>query len=213
MLKRTLSLITATLPLMFAGHALAESNPYAQGDDTWVTLSGTAVDTQKDGFTLDYGAGLVQVEMDARFSTRDAQVVNEDNKVTVYGRIDDDLFEKATIEADSVFVENSRTYFHPVPADEEAVERFDMSPLIPVQEGDISVSGTISSIDGRTFTITATGGRGVTVDTSELHYNPLDRRGQQQLNVGDYVTVHGRMDERTLAQREFTAKHIIALAP
>jgi hypothetical protein len=41
------------------------------------------------------------------------------DKVTVYGRIDDDFFETTSIEASSVYVESLGSYFYASAADEE----------------------------------------------------------------------------------------------
>ena len=82
------------------------TNPYLKKDETWISISGRAVDTGIDSFTLDYGEGVIVVEMDGwGWYTDDFQKI-EDHKVRVYGRIDDDLYETTTIEASSVYDEN-----------------------------------------------------------------------------------------------------------
>lgn len=40
-------------------------------------------------------------------------------EVTVYGRVDDDMFESKSIEAGSVYVKDLNTYFHANSTDEE----------------------------------------------------------------------------------------------
>jgi hypothetical protein len=39
-------------------------NPYLKADETWISISGTAVDTNPQSFLLDYGEGVITVEMD-----------------------------------------------------------------------------------------------------------------------------------------------------
>lgn len=46
-----------------------------------------------------YGNGSITVEMDDGDRDADAYSLDEGDNVTVYGMIDDDLFESATIEA------------------------------------------------------------------------------------------------------------------
>ena len=41
-----------------------QTNPYRMADGSWVSLSGTVTNATAHGFDLDYGAGIVPVEMD-----------------------------------------------------------------------------------------------------------------------------------------------------
>jgi len=50
----------------------------------------------------------------------EASRLNAGEKVTVYGRIDDGLYETRTIEADSVYVYERNTYYYANDADEES---------------------------------------------------------------------------------------------
>ena len=64
--------------------------PYAKQDSAWISIDGTVESIMRDRFTLDYGPGVITVEMDD--STRDAdgyKLMNGD-KVRVTGRIDAD---------------------------------------------------------------------------------------------------------------------------
>ncbi|MGM0425831.1 MAG: hypothetical protein ACQEQ7_01185 [Thermodesulfobacteriota bacterium] len=83
------------------------------------------MDVQEDSFTLDYGEGTVLVEMDDWDWYDEEGTVLEGDKVTVYGKIDDDLYEATSIEASSVYVENLGTYFYASSADEEYDDDYD----------------------------------------------------------------------------------------
>ncbi|HSO22154.1 MAG TPA: hypothetical protein VLT81_04555, partial [Chondromyces sp.] len=101
----------ATLVLFVAVPAMAE-DPYVEPDDSWISLSGTVKAVTADAFTLDYGKGMITVEMDDGDRDADGYKLIEGDKVTVNGVIDDGLFETRTIEASSVYVEKLDTYFY-----------------------------------------------------------------------------------------------------
>ena len=66
-------------------------------DDSWISISGTVVTPQADSFKLDFGNGLVTVEVDDFDRTGEGVLLRDGDRVTVFGRIDDDLFEKTKI--------------------------------------------------------------------------------------------------------------------
>jgi hypothetical protein len=74
----------------------------------------------------------------------------------------------------------------------------------------MTIRGTVSSEDGREFTID-TGSRKMTIDTSDMGYNPLDQKGYPQLDENDYVSVSGNMDDDTWEEQELLADTIIVL--
>ena len=94
-LGRLLSIAAPVAALGFATDAFADDdkNPYAMADGTWITISGEVGAVDPDHFTLDYGDGLVVVEMDDGDRDADAYKLLQGDKVTVAGRIDDDFFE------------------------------------------------------------------------------------------------------------------------
>ena len=49
---------------LFALPCLAQESPYTQPDDTWISLSGEVASAGAASFILDYGEGVVTVEMD-----------------------------------------------------------------------------------------------------------------------------------------------------
>ncbi len=204
------ALLSGSVALVASGKA--EKNPYLQPDETWISLSGKVADTQRRTFTLDYGEGVVTVEMDDWDWYNENANVLEGDKVTVYGRVDDDLFETTSIEASSVYVENLGTYFYASAADEEYDDDYDYwVTYAPIVIGDLVVRGKVTSVDGREFTIDTDGSQ-MRVDTIQMSYNPLDAVGYQRIDVGDYVSVHGRMDYDYWEKRELMADSVITLA-
>lgn len=193
-----------------AAQDTTSTTPYTQPDDSWISISGTVEAVTTDAFTLDYGEGVVTVEMDDWNADADAYKVVEGDTVTVYGVIDDDFFETATIEASSVYVEGLDTYFYASAADEE--DTF-VTVTTPVVVSTTVVQGTVTDVDvdEQEFTI-STGTQAFVVETSEMGYNPLDDEGFQQIEEGDRVSVSGTMDTDFFEGRELVADTIVTLS-
>lgn len=191
------------------------NDPYAMEDDSWISISGTVVTPNEDSFTLDYGEGIVQVEMDDWDTYGDAYRLLDGDRVTVYGEVDDDLFELDTIEAGSVFVQDMNTYFYASSADEEGREytRYFWTMPSPMALNKATVRGTVTSVnrEEREFTID-TGRQEITVETVTVDYNPLDDLGYQQIDRGDRVSVTGDFDRDFLEGRIFEAETVITLS-
>ncbi|MFP2896337.1 DUF5666 domain-containing protein [Corallococcus sp. 4LFB] len=181
--------------------------PLKAADDTWITLSGKVKSASADAFTLNYGGKDVRIEMDDFDPAAEGFLLKKGDQVTVTGRVDDDLFERAKVEASTVFVKNLDTWFYASPVDEEdtAVAVFATArPLTVVQ-------GKVSGINGREFTID-TGARKITVDTTAMKTNPMQRPGAQKLEQGDRVSVAGTIDRGFFDQRELMASSIVTLS-
>ncbi|MCF7838526.1 MAG: hypothetical protein K9N49_07830 [Candidatus Marinimicrobia bacterium] len=188
-----------------------QPNPYLKADDSWISISGTAVNPMDDSFTLDYGPGTVTVEVGDWVWYSDNKVLIDGDKVTVYGRIDDDLFETTSIEASSVYVESLGSYFYATAATEEYGVAYDYWFVpAPIVVGSMNVRGTVTMVSGREFMID-TGTRTLKVDTSTMGYNPMDDLGYQQIDKGDLVSVTGGMDYDTWEQKELMADTIVVL--
>ncbi|MFO7725591.1 MAG: hypothetical protein R6V45_08595 [Oceanipulchritudo sp.] len=203
--SRTLVTLIASLGLALPANA---QDPYDLPNDTYISLSGTVASSYGDSFVLDYGEGLVTVEMEDWDWYDDAYGIIEEDDVTVYGYVDDDLYDTTTIEASSVWVEDLNTYFYASGADEE-------SPQIvttTLYDFDYTVTGKVTSVNEpvREFTID-TGTREISVDTWQLGYNPLDDQGFLQIEEGDRVTVHGDLDMDTFDDRELSAEALVKL--
>ena len=188
-----------------------DENPYLQPDETWISISGTAINAQDQSFTLDYGDGTVTVEMDDWDWYDENAEMLEGNKVTVYGEIDDDLYETTSIEASSVYNEDLGTYFYANSADEEYTDDYDFwMDYDPIVVGQSVIRGIVTSVDDREFTIDR-GVRELQVDTGEMAYNPMDNLGYQIVDVGDYVSVSGEMDNDFWEERELVANTVVTL--
>lgn len=188
----------------------AEPNPYARADDTLITISGTVDSVEPNSFMLDYGDGLVRVDMDDGDRDADAYKLLKGDKVTVSGIVDDDFFETTTIEAGSVYVENLDTTFFASAVDEEDYEFFDPSATPPIVVSQTVVRGTVSKVEGDEFLVN-TGLRLIRVDTESMTYNPLDDEGYLKISKGDRVKVIGRMDTGLFEGRELRADVVVKL--
>lgn len=188
-------------------NAQDDPSPYTKPDGSWITLSGTVAAATDTSFTLDYGKGIVTVEMDDWDWYAEGNKIIEGDKVTVYGRVDDDLYELTSIEASSVYVENLNTYFYASAADEEGTIISD-APLVLSW---VSVTGEVTEIDGREFTVRMGPESTMTVDTAAMLYNPLDDIGYQQIEVGDRVRASGEIDVGFFDGRELEAASVVTL--
>lgn len=184
-------------------------DPAAKPDGSWISISGEVTSATDNAFVLDYGEGLITVEMDDWDWYEEGKALIAGDNVTVYGRVDDDLYETATIEASSVYVKNLNTYFYASAADEEdAAFTIVTTPLVVAW---MDLTGTVTSVEGREFTLD-TGNRQIRVDTSSMVYNPMDDEGFQKIKEGDQVKVSGKMDYDLFEKKELMADSIISLA-
>lgn len=212
-MQKLLSLLgVLLLPLLFGSSAAAQ-DPYTAPNDTWISISGTVESVDADEFTLDFsqnghfGEGLITVEMDDDDRDADGYKLLPGDTVTVYGIIDDDLFDTRTIEASSVYVANLGTFFEASAMDEE--DAFVTLTVPPVVSAAV-VQGTVSEVEDEEFRID-TGSRQVRVEVEEMPYNPLDDMGYQKIEVGDEVAVSGYLDYDFLEGRELVATSVTTL--
>jgi uncharacterized protein YdeI (BOF family) len=183
-------------------------------DDSWITVRGTVASADNDSFVLDYGEGLVTVEMDDWDWYSQSAALIEGDQVTVNGRIDDDLFEARSIEASSVYVDDLNTYFYDASAadEEDVVATYIYYEHPPLDDSWVSVSGTVQNIKGRELVLD-TGDSTVRVDTVAMAYNPVDNTGYQQIEKGDRIAVTGSLDLDFFEKREIQADTILSLSP
>ncbi|MBB4286527.1 hypothetical protein [Roseospira goensis] len=210
-MTRTLTAIVAALGAtgLVAGPALA-AEPYAKPDDAWITLSGTVVGVAPSSFTLDYGDGVILVEMDDWDSDADAFGLVDGDTVTVYGEVDQNLFAASTIEAQSVYVQDLNTYFYASSADEEGADTWVTSGPVVVSEA--RVNGLVTAVTESEQSFVLDVGPGdITVETDLLDYNPLDDKGFQQIEEGDRVSVAGLMDNDFIEGRVLEATSVVTL--
>ncbi|MGK2943112.1 MAG: hypothetical protein ACSLFC_00030 [Desulfuromonadales bacterium] len=186
--------------------AMAE-DPYLKKNNSWISLSGTVKSGSATAFNLDYGDGIVTVEMDDGTRDHDSYKPVPGDKVTVNGRIDDDLYEKTSIEASSVYVEKLGTLFFASSVDEED---FLTATTTPVMISATVVQGLVTDVDDHEFNLD-TGFKTLTVEVSKMSYNPLDDEGFQKIEVGDLVRVTGRIDRSFFEGRQLIAEAVTKL--
>lgn len=207
---RNLKTLAMTLILALSVSPVMSEEVASKPDGSWISLSGIATEAGIENFELDYGEGQVVVEMDTLgWEAYEADpLLFEGHEVTVYGRVDDDLFDKATIEAGSVYDHTLHTYFYADAVDEES----GLFTTVYVDDNfdDVTLRGTVSEVDGREFTIDH-GILETTVDTSYLGYNPMDDSGFQKIEVGDRVKVGGELDLNVIENQEVNADWIVTL--
>ncbi|MGW8195797.1 MAG: DUF5666 domain-containing protein [Desulforhopalus sp.] len=199
--------IILILFLMASAPAMAK-DPYEAPNNSWISLSGTVVTAGKASFELDYGQGIVTIEMDDWDWYRENYLFLPGDMVTVYGYVDDDLFENTSIEASSVYVSNLNTFYYADDDDEE--DMLTTTAYRNSLDNALQLRGTITGIDGRRFTIDI-GQRKMKVNTIAMFYNPLDDKGYQKLKVGDYVQVTGKINSNVFKKAELVADSVTTL--
>lgn len=207
MLKRRY--LSAALAALILPAAAQAQDPYAMPDETWISLDGEVEAVSADAFILDYGQGLVTVEMDDWDNDADGYKVVEGDQVTVYGAVDDDLFEATTIEASSVYVDGLNSYFYASSADEEDLDSF-VTVYTPLDPATTVVQGTVVGTRDEEFTL-STGEGLLTVGVEEMPYDPLDDEGFQKLEIGDRVSVRGEVDTDFFDGRQLNAHTVVTL--
>lgn len=179
-----------------------------EGTEGWISVSGRVTSTKNDSFVLDYGRGNVRVDMSEWNWERNKLPVSNGDRISVSG-----FMERNDLQARTIYVQDLNTHYYVDPSRK-------IDPVIYPQPGGtvdaladeprLMVTGTVTQVDGREFTLEA-GGRQFQVDTSQMRYNPLDRQGFQQVSKGDRVTVNGELDEGVFEGREIEAYSVISL--
>lgn len=185
-------------------------NPYLKADESWITISGTVEGVTPDSFTLDYGDGMITVEMDDGDRDADGYNLLRGDEVSVIGRIDRDFFESTSIEASSVYVKNIGTTFFASSVDDEDWSAFTESVTSPMSMSSTSIIGEVTGVGANEFTVNS-GFSAMRVDVSGLSYDPLDAEGYQKIEVGDIVKVVGTIEPNLFTGREIEADLIVEL--
>jgi len=197
----------AATAAVIAMPASAQSVRYSDEGD-WVSLYGTVNNVEEDSFTLDYGSSLIEVEIDSLFQDADLdEKLRPGEAVTVYGEVDDDLFEGRVVDAERIFARDRYTYYTADDLNLSSLYYIDATPSAQVEGTWLSLSGEVQNVDGREFTLD-TGGSEISVDTMEMSYNPLDKKGDQQIAQGDRVTVAGEIDDALFDEAELSASYL-----
>lgn len=189
-----------------AGVAAAQTAPMTKMDREWITVSGDISDVTPQGFRIDYGDGVLPVEMDGFLPTTTGGLRNGD-WVTVSGRIDDSLWERRSIEASSVYSSRLQERLWANAADEEGDYTL-FSPIDMPDQGDwLGVTGRVTAIDlADDEMIVDLGDQTIQVDTTGMGVVPL-------ATIGDRVSVYGRLDDADLWDaREIDAASVTILS-
>lgn len=116
------ALVYALLPVPLVNDdvvATAMSKADLDDNHAAVSLSGTVERAEASHFVLDYGEGEIKVEMDDLGFYDSGRALKKGDNVIVYGFVDDDLFERRSIEASGVYVKGLGRHFWASGIDEE----------------------------------------------------------------------------------------------
>lgn len=201
-----------TLVAIFCATAQAKFAEKTNGEA--ITISGKVTNVKANTFNLKTADRNILVEMDDYSNwVADGFKLRDGDEVVVYGRVDQDLFEKKKIEAGTVYVKNINTTFYANSADEEdrSYTPTNYGYFSGLKEGAfVDLKGRITQVSGREFVLD-TGIRKVTVDTKSLLYNPLDKKGFTRLEPGDLVRVTGTVEDEYFDSKEVSAATVIEL--
>jgi uncharacterized protein YdeI (BOF family) len=173
-------------------------------DDSWIALSGVVADTDENGFELRHDKGTVRVETQ-HWGMQTRAALDKGQRVTVYGRLDKDLYERKSIEAESVFVDEKDTVYHASGVDED-VDGYTVTFSYESVHSDgkwLSVTGTVDGIDGERLEL-ATAAGPVTVSLDQLKVRPT-------LHKGDRVRVRGDLEQAFFENRAIYADRVVVL--
>ncbi|MEQ9478511.1 MAG: hypothetical protein RIK00_04235 [Algiphilus sp.] len=195
-----------------SGSAVALQSPETAQPTTWVGLTGTVTTVEEDRFKVDYGDGTLTVDVADWTAFNDQFALGKGDKLTVYGRVDPALYQSATLEASTLFVEDLNSYFYANAKARKAfggwATRTDYEPGAVVYIGDVA---SVNRVQG--FVTIDTGKMELTVDTTNMLYNPLDEEGFQQIQAGDRVSVEGAVDDDFFRGSEMIADAVTTLQP
>ena len=197
-------------------------NPLPQfTDPSRVTLNGQIAEVREDEFDLNYGSGIITVELESwGWDEENMSRLRQGDSVTVSGIIDDDLFEGREIEADNVYLNREFVFFAPMGANAsegtaqtgQNSNRNDVNNFEAMEDGSyLTLTGTVTAVDGDDFTLN-TGTGSMKIDTDELDYDPFDEDGLQKLQQGDRVQVYGEIDEDFFESKKLEADRIVTLS-
>ncbi len=178
-------------------------------DGNWVTISGTVEEVGDDYLNLNYGDKTVRVDMSDRDWFEDSKSLLKGEQISIVGKVDENLFSKNSIEAESVYVKGMNSYFFTA----KSANTTPMAVVFQfeeVEQNPVNLTGTVESIDGEEFVLD-TGVITMTVDTDELGYDPFDDEGFQKVTVGDRVQVAGELDFGVLEDTEVKVKRLTTL--
>lgn len=214
--------MTFRTALLATGAAIAMSAPAAAQepmdapDDSWVSVSGEVETAGLDEFTLDFGEGLITVDMDRYDWEAGAAPLTRGDDVTVYGVIDEEFWGAREIEASSVYnADTGELHYAAVTEDDDwdwGWTGFTWANDFDWDDSAITVTGVVSTIEaeGEEFFLDQ-GFHVIEVDTEDMDYDPLDGDGLRDVAVGDRVMVTGEIDNDLFDNAELEADTLMVL--
>lgn len=160
------------------------ASPAIGGNGDWITIDGVIAAKFPEQFALNYGTGTINVEVDDWDKALEGVSLLPGDRVSVTGRVDDDLFETASIEASSVYLHNLNTVYYASGADEEDLGISTVPQTTP--NSIVDYTGWVTGTDANGFSLGA-GPTLIKVNTSGID-TALARSG---LSSGDRVYVWG----------------------
>ena len=203
------ALAGTALSAVAAAPAAAQPEEIMKPDGSWTAISGTVVASGLDDFTVSTGDGVVTVEMDDFDFDADAAPIDAGDEVTVYGRVDADFYEARTIEAGTVYEADTGTFHYASAADEDRA--LYALPAATWSADTITLTGEVTNVDGREFTLNHLTGYAVEVDTASMAVDPTDDQGMVQVDEGDTVSVTGGLDDALFDNTELSAQSVVEL--
>ena len=203
--------------LMILGTAISYGSTQFKNasDGEYITVSGKVTKASGKNFHLESKGQKMEVTMNNNFDmwTSDGLKIRQGDKIVVTGRVDNDLLDKKTLNASSVYVKNLNSYFYGDSSDNSYTPVLSSSYMaiedLP-ENSSVDITGKVTNISGREFTVD-TGLRKVQVDTADMLYNPMDSTGLTQVKKGDRVQISGLVDNKYLDEKELSASYIIEL--
>ncbi len=157
------------------------TDPTEARSSSWIGLEGTIRTVGARSFILAYDGGTLPVAYGGE-ALRQHQF-QQDQKVTVYGWLDNDLFERKVLKASAISVHNE--------GGAQEVIGDDIAGALRQKPGTgTTVHGRVTGIDGRLITMDQANGR-LVLDTQGMSYDPAQAQGHRRVEVGDVVTATG----------------------
>lgn len=207
------TILAAGLGINAASAQMAEFDPMNQPNLAFISVSGNVEAQTGDSFTLNYGGGFITVEMDDWDYFNEADWIEAGDQVTVRGEIDNDLYQAKTVEAQSVYVYDTSTFYYASDIDEEdsAYWTYDAAYMQAAPDGAwFGVSGSVKEIGISEFVLD-TGFQDLAIETNYLPSDPLDNEGVRQLENGDRVYVTGYLDRNFFSANEIEAQSLVTI--
>ena len=205
----------STLVMTLAATAIALPNVANAAGESMVSLSGQASNIQENEFELSTGDGSITVEVDNWvWDNRLDEQIQNGERVTVRGEIEEGWFTDRELEADSIYLEEDNQYLYLQDAEDKLTDQntpsVDSAGFVNGHEDGAYVTsrGTVEDVIGTEFTINSQGQK-MKVDVSELSANPLS---DDRIEEGDRVSVSGRIDEGFFNTQEIMASNVTLIS-